>query len=65
MHIDFNEQQVSDATTLLKFHHMLEKNRIGEKIFEDVNTRLDKAGLMVHGGTIVHSSTKFYQESGR
>ncbi|MDD6071632.1 MAG: transposase, partial [Clostridiales bacterium] len=32
MHIDFNEQQVPDATTLLKFGHMLEANIIGEKI---------------------------------
>ncbi len=31
MHIDFNEQQVPDAATLLKFRHMLERNRIGEK----------------------------------
>ncbi|MCR5002535.1 MAG: IS5 family transposase, partial [Lachnospiraceae bacterium] len=53
MHIDFTEQQVPDATTLLKFRHMLEKNKIGEKIFADVNDRLDKAGLMMHGGTIV------------
>ena len=36
MHIDFNEQQVPDATTLLKFRHMLEKNKIGEKIFRCV-----------------------------
>ena len=56
MHIDFNEQQVPDATTLLKFRHMLEKNRIGEKIFADVNSRLDKAGLIMHGGTVVDAS---------
>lgn len=53
MHIDFNEQQVPDATTLPKFRHMLEANKLGEKIFADVNNRLDKAGLMMHGGTIV------------
>ena len=52
MHIDFNEQQAPDATTLLKFRHMLEKNGIGEKIFADVNKHLDEAGLMMHGGTI-------------
>ena len=40
MHIDFNEQQVPDATTLLKFRHMLEANKLGEKIFADVNNRL-------------------------
>ena len=56
MHIDFNEQQVPDATTLLKFRHMLEANKLGEKIFADVNDRLDKAGLMMHGGTIVDAS---------
>lgn len=56
MHIDFTEQQVPDATTLLKFRHMLEKNKIGEKIFADVNDRLDKAGLMMHGGTIVDAT---------
>lgn len=36
MHIDFNEQQVPNATTLLKFRHMLEANKLGEKIFADV-----------------------------
>ena len=46
MHIDFLEQQVPDATTLLKFRHMLEANKLGEKIFADVNDRLDKAGLI-------------------
>lgn len=56
MHIDFNEQQVPDATTLLKFRHMLEANKLGEKIFADVNNRLDRAGLMMHGGTIVDAS---------
>ena len=56
VHIDFNEQQVPDATTLLKFRHMLEANKPGEKLFADVNNRLDKAGLMMHGGTIVDPS---------
>lgn len=53
MRIDFNEQQVPGATTLLKFRHMLKKNRIGEKIFADVNKQLDNAGLIMHGGTVV------------
>ena len=35
---------------------MPEANRLGEKIFADVNNRLDKAGLMMHGGTIVDAS---------
>lgn len=56
MRMDFNERQVPDATTLLKFRHMLEKNRIGERIFADVNKRLDDAGLIMHGGTVVDAS---------
>ena len=53
IHIDFNEQQVPDATTLLKFRHMLERNKIGESIFADVSKCLDNAGLIMHGGTVV------------
>ena len=65
MHIDFNEQQVPDATTLLKFRHMLEKNKIGEKIFADVNSRLDEAGLIMHGGTVVDASMHDVSETSK
>ena len=56
LHIDFMSEQVPDATTLLKFRHLLEQNGIGEKIFADINDRLDAAGLMMHGGTIVDAT---------
>lgn len=56
MHVDFIEKQVPDATTLSNFRHLLEKNKIGEKIFADVKERLDKAGLIMHGGTIVDAT---------
>ena len=56
MHIDFYKEQVPDATTLLKFRHLLEEHHIGEQIFADVNARLEKAGLIMHGGTIVDAT---------
>ena len=56
MHIDFLEEQVPDATTLLKFRHLLEEHKIGEKIFADVTARLEKSGLIMHGGTIVDAT---------
>ena len=56
LHIDFYKEQVPDATTLLKFRHLLEEHHIGEKIFADVNARLEKAGLIMHGGTIVDAT---------
>ena len=56
MHLDFYKEQVPDATTLLKFRHLLEEHHIGEKVFADVNARLEKAGLIMHGGTIVDAT---------
>ena len=40
--LDFNKETVPDATTLLKFRHILEENKIGEKIFADVKDHWDK-----------------------
>ena len=56
MHIDFLTEQVPDATTLLKFRHLIETHKIGEQIFADVTNRLEKAGLIMHGGTIVDAT---------
>ena len=56
MHIDFFEEQVPDATTLLKFRHLLEEHKIGEKIFADLTARLERSGLIMHGGTIVDAT---------
>ena len=56
MRLDFIENQVPDSTTLLKFRHLLEREKIGEKIFADVQERLDAAGLIMHGGTIVDAT---------
>ena len=56
MRIDFFDEQVPDATTLLKFRHLLEEHKIGEQIFADVTDRLEKAGLIMHGGTIVDAT---------
>lgn len=45
MHIDFHEQQVPDATTLLKFRHMLESNNLGEKLLRMSTAASIKQGL--------------------
>lgn len=56
MHLDFYKEQVPDAATLLKFRHLLEEHHIGEQILADVSSRLEKAGLIMHGGTIVDAT---------
>lgn len=56
MGINFNEEQVPDATTLLKFRHLLEKNHIGEQLFRAINYVLEQGGAMMKGGTIVDAT---------
>ncbi|MGE4445429.1 MAG: transposase [Synergistaceae bacterium] len=52
MKIGFTNEQVPDATTLLKFRRIIEKQGIGKKIFTFVKEELDASGLLMHGGTI-------------
>lgn len=37
MGINFVDEQVPDATTLLKFRHLLEKNHLGEQMFKAIS----------------------------
>ena len=66
MGINFNEEQVPDATTLLKFRHLLEENHLGEQMFKAINYVLEQGGAMMKGGTIVgcydHQCAKFHKE---
>ena len=56
MKLNFPVEQTPDATTLLRFRHLLEKHNIGEMIFVDIKQRLEKSGLIMHGGTIVDAT---------
>lgn len=56
MGINFNDEQVPDATTLLKFRHLLEKNHLGEQMFKAINYVLEQGGAMMKGGTIVDAT---------
>ena len=53
MKIDFGSEQVPDATTLLKFRHMIEEHGIGKKLFEAQNRFFDENGYIMRGGSIV------------
>ena len=56
MKIDFAEEQAPDATTLLKFRHLLEKNHLGEAFFAAIKRVMDESGHIMHGGTIVDAT---------
>jgi IS5 family transposase len=70
MGVSFGEEQAPDATTLLKFRHLLEQNNLCEKLFKNLTERLEANGCIMRGGSIVDatiikapSSTK--NESGK
>jgi IS5 family transposase len=54
--IDLGREPVPDATSLLRFRHLLEKHRLGEAIFAEVGRLLQDKGLKLSGGTIVDAT---------
>lgn len=56
MKINFVGEQAPDATTLLKFRHLLEKNNIGKMFFDAFAKNLDRHGYMMRGGTVVDAT---------
>ena len=54
--IDLGNAPVPDETTICKFRHLLEKHKLGKKIFEVVNAHLRESGVKVAGGTIVDAT---------
>lgn len=56
MGVNFTEKQAPDATTLQHFRHIIEKNGIGEKLFNGLNLAFNDAGVLYRGGTIVDAT---------
>jgi IS5 family transposase len=56
MKLNFYDEQVPDATTLLHFRHLLEENKIGEKMFASIRKVLEQNGYMMKGGTIIDAT---------
>ncbi|WP_394808914.1 IS5 family transposase, partial [Nitrosomonas sp.] len=54
--IDLNREAAPDATTLLKFRHLLEAHHLTESIFAAINAHLAERGLFLREGTIVDAT---------
>jgi IS5 family transposase len=52
MGINFFEEQVPDATTLLNFRHLLEKHNIAKLFFHAISNTLEQCGYMMRGGQL-------------
>jgi len=54
--IDLGRESVPDATTLLKFRHLLEEHQIGAALFAKIGELLQANGMKLSGGTIVDAT---------
>jgi IS5 family transposase len=48
--------RIPDETTILNFRRLLERHKLGEKLFKEINQTLDEQGLMLREGTIVDAT---------
>ena len=54
--IDLSEEGVPDATTLLKFRHLLERHDLTRSIFEEITAMLSEQKCLMKEGTIVDAT---------
>ncbi len=54
--IDLNREAAPDATTLLRFRHLLEAHHLTESIFDAINAHLAERELFLREGTIVDAT---------
>jgi len=54
--IDLAIESVPDATTLLRFRHLLERHALTQRIFKEINAHLAEKGLFMREGTIVDAT---------
>jgi len=49
-------ERIPDETTILNFRHLLEKHKLGEKIFKEIGKLLEENGLILKEGTAVDAT---------
>lgn len=54
--LDLGQERAPDETTICRFRHLLERNNLGEALFEYVIDYLEANGIKVGRGTIVDAS---------
>lgn len=54
--VDLGRESVPDATTLLRFRHLLEEHQLTQSMFEQINEHLRQQGLLMTKGTLVDAT---------
>jgi IS5 family transposase len=54
--IDLGQESAPDETTVCKFRHLLERNKLGKRLLSTVNEYLARNGIKISKGTIVDAT---------
>ena len=54
--VDPGGEAAPDETTVCKFRHLLERNKLGKKLLRAVNEHLQRNGIKMSNGTIVDAT---------
>ena len=54
--IALGNDRIPDETTILNFHHLLEKHQLPEKLFAEANRILADQGITLRSGTLVDAT---------
>ncbi len=54
--VELSDDVVPDESTILRFRHLLEKHKLSEAMFEQINRMLEQKGLLLRSGTIVDAT---------
>lgn len=54
--VELSDDVVPDESTILRFRHLLEKHKLAEEMFEQINAVLEQKGLLLRSGTIVDAT---------
>lgn len=54
--LDLAVDTIPDETTICKFRHLLEKHRLAERFFSEINAELSRRGLLLKKGTVVDAT---------
>ena len=54
--VELTDDTVPDETTILRFRHLLEKHKVAEAMFAEINALLETKGLLLRSGTIVDAT---------
>jgi IS5 family transposase len=54
--VELGDETIPEATTILRFRHLLERHQLTKRLLEEVNALLTERDVLLHTGTIVDAT---------